>query len=76
LKRERRPPKTWRRNMLAGAGLLLVLDGTILSVSIDLVRVALALALTVLVGGFIVAVWRSNTKLERSGALATKGGGT
>jgi hypothetical protein len=70
MKKERRPPKTWRRNMLAGAGLLALLDGTILSVSIDAVRVALALVLTLFVGGFIVAVWRSNTKLEKSGALA------
>lgn len=66
MKRERRPPKTWRRNMLAGLALLAVLDGTILSVNINLVREALALGITVVVGGFIAAVWRSNSRLEKA----------
>ncbi len=68
MKRERRPPKTWRRNMLAGIGLLAVLDGTIISATPDLTREVLALALTVVVGGFIVAVWRANARLERAAA--------
>jgi len=54
--------------MLAGAGLLAVLDGTILSASPDLTRAVLALAITVVVGGFIVAVWRSNSRIERAAA--------
>ena len=52
--------------MLAGVALLAVLDGTILSATPDLVREAFALAITVVVGGFIVAVWRSNSRLEKS----------
>jgi len=66
LKRERRPPKTWRRNMLAGVALLAVLDGTILSVNLNVVREVFALGITVVVGGFIVAVWRSNSRLEKA----------
>jgi hypothetical protein len=54
--------------MLAGVALLAVLDGTILSVTPDLVREAFALVVTVLVGGFIVAVWRSNSRLEKASA--------
>lgn len=68
MKRERRPPKTWRRNMLAGVALLAVLDGTIISATPDLTRELLALALTVVVGGFIVAVWRANSRLEKAAA--------
>jgi hypothetical protein len=66
LKRERRPPKTWRRNMLASLALLAVLDGTILSVTPNLVREVFALAITVVVGGFIALVWRSNSRLEKA----------
>ena len=66
MKRERRPPKTWRRNMLAGVALLAVLDGTILSVNLNVVREVFALGITVVVGGFIVAVWRSNSRLEKA----------
>lgn len=54
--------------MLAGVALLAVLDGTILSVNINLVREAFALGITVVVGGFIAAVWRSNSKLEKAAA--------
>jgi len=66
LKRERRPPKTWRRNMLASLALLAVLDGTILSVTPNLVREVFALGITVVVGGFIASVWRSNSRLEKA----------
>jgi len=52
--------------MLAGAGLLAVLDGTILSASPSTTRALLALAVTLIVGGFILAVWRSNSKLEKA----------
>ena len=52
--------------MLAGAALLAVLDGTILSPGPSLVRDAIALGLTILVGGFIVVVWRSNSKIEKA----------
>ena len=51
--------------MLAGVALLAVLDGTIISPDPDLTRGAIALVLTVLVGGFIVGVWRSNSRLEK-----------
>ncbi len=52
--------------MLAGVGLLAVLDGTIISATPDLTRAAFALAVTVVVGGFILAVWRSNSRLEKA----------
>jgi hypothetical protein len=52
--------------MLAGVALLAVLDGTILSVNINLVREVFALGITVVVGGFIAVVWRSNSKLEKA----------
>jgi hypothetical protein len=60
--------------MLAGVALLAVLDGTILSATPDLVREVFALAVTVVVGGFIAAVWRSNSRLEKAaGAVPDKG---
>jgi len=52
--------------MLAGVALLAVLDGTILSVNLNVVREVFALGITVVVGGFIVAVWRSNSRLEKA----------
>lgn len=73
MKRERKPPKTWRRNMLAGAALLAVLDGTIVSASPDLARGLIALIVTLIVGGFIVAVWRSNSRLEKAAEGPGKG---
>jgi hypothetical protein len=51
--------------MLAGAALLGLLDLSILSANPDLARGAVALIVTALVGGFIVAVWRSNSKMEK-----------
>ena len=54
--------------MLAGVGLLAVLDGTILSASPNLARAGFALVVTVLVGGFIIAVWRSNSRMEKAAA--------
>lgn len=64
--------------MLAGVGLLAVLDGTILSSTPNLARLVLATVVTVLVGGFILAVWRSNSRMEKAAADAEKnarGGG-
>jgi hypothetical protein len=75
MKRERRPPPTWRRNMLAGLALLLVLDGTIILPGPDLVRGVLALAVTLVVGGFIVAVWRANSRMEKAAAKGGNGEG-
>lgn len=57
--------------MLAGAALLALLDATILSATPNLGRVLLALIVTALVGGFIVAVWRSNSRMEREAARST-----
>jgi hypothetical protein len=54
--------------MLAGAGLLLLLDLGIVSATPDLARELLALVVTALVGGFIVWAWMSNTKLEKAAA--------
>jgi hypothetical protein len=56
--------------MLFGAVLLAVLDGTILSATPNLTREVFALAVTIVVGGFILAVWRSNSKLEKAAAAA------
>jgi len=58
--------------MLAGVALLAVLDGTILSANPDLTRAVIALVATVVVGGFIVAVWRSNSRLEKEAADVAK----
>lgn len=74
MKRERKPPKTWRRNMITSAALLLLLDAGILSETPDLVRIEFALAVTLVVGGFILAVWRSNTRLERAASERESGG--
>lgn len=52
--------------MLAGVGLLAVLDGTILSATPNLARAAFAVAVTVVVGGFIIVVWRSNSRIEKA----------
>jgi len=60
--------------MLAGVALLAVLDGTILSTTPDLVREVFALIVTVVVGGFIAAVWRSNSRLEKSAETDAKKG--
>ena len=54
--------------MLFGAALLAVLDGTIVSATPNLTREVLALAVTLVVGGFIVSVWLSNSKLEKAAA--------
>jgi hypothetical protein len=55
--------------MLAGVALLAILDASILSGAPGLERSALALLVTVLVGGFIVAVWRSNARMEKAAQL-------
>ena len=72
MKRERRPPKTWRRNMLAGLALMVVLDAIIISPGPNLAREVLALVITVVVGGFVLATWMSNSRMERE--AAQKGG--
>ncbi len=59
--------------MLAAAALLAVLDASILSATPDLTRTLIALAVTIFVGGFIVAVWRSNSRLEKAAGDAEKG---
>jgi hypothetical protein len=58
--------------MLFGLGLLVVLDGTILSATPNLTRELFALAITLIVGGFILAVWRSNSRLEKAAAADPK----
>jgi hypothetical protein len=60
--------------MLFGAGLLAVLDGTILSATPNLTREVFALAVTLVVGGFILAVWRSNSRLEKAAAARPENG--
>jgi hypothetical protein len=59
--------------MLAGLALLVVLDGTIILPGPDLVRGILALVVTVVVGGFILAVWLSNSKIEKAAASDAPG---
>jgi hypothetical protein len=58
--------------MVASAGLLVVLDAAILSATPDLTRIAVALVVTLVVGGSILAIWRSNLRLERAAADAEK----
>lgn len=60
--------------MLAAAGLLFLLDIGIISATPDTARELFALALTVVVGGFIVAVWRTNSRTEKLQAGGTGGG--
>jgi len=57
--------------MLAAAGLLFLLDLGIISATPDLARELFALALTLVVGGFILAVWRSNSRMEKAGVGGT-----
>jgi hypothetical protein len=52
--------------MLTGAAFLGLLDAIIISPGPDPIRDAIALALTLLVGGFIVWVWVTNTRIERA----------
>ena len=52
--------------MLTGAAFLAILDAVILSPGPDAVRDVIALALTLFVGGFIIWVWVTNTKIERT----------
>lgn len=54
--------------MAGAAGLLALLDAAILSASPDLTRMELALAVTVVVGVAIAAIWRTNSRLERASA--------
>ena len=59
---------------MVGAGALLaVLDGAILSSTPDLTRIAFALVVTILVGGAILAIWRSNSRLEKAASESGKG---
>jgi len=59
--------------MLAAAGLLFLLDLGIISATPDLARGLFALALTLVVGGFILAVWRSNSRMEKAQGSGTDG---
>lgn len=75
MKRQRRPPKTWRRNMLAGLALMVVLDAIIISPGPDLARGVLALVVTVVVGGFVLATWVSNSRMEKAAQKGSNGEG-
>jgi hypothetical protein len=68
LKRERRPPPKWRRNMVTAAAFLVLLDAIIVSGTPDSTRIGLALVVTVAVGFAILRIWRSNTRIERASA--------
>lgn len=59
--------------MLAAAGLLFLLDLGIISATPDLVREVAALVVTALFGGFIVAVWLSNSRMEKAQAAGSSG---
>jgi hypothetical protein len=72
VKKERKPPTKWRRNMVTAAGLLVILDAVIVSGTPSQVRVELALAVTALVGFLIVRIWRSNIAIEKSAAAAVQ----
>ena len=61
--------------MIGAAALLAVLDGAILSATPDVTRTGFALVVTILVGGAIIATWRSNTRLEKARAELEKNGG-
>jgi hypothetical protein len=72
LKRERRPPATWRRNMVAAAAFLVLLDAAIVSATPDTARIAFAAVVTALVGLVIFRIWRSNSRIERASGVAQK----
>jgi hypothetical protein len=52
--------------MLTGAAFLVLLDAIILAPGPDTVREVIALALTLFVGGFVVWVWVTNTRIEKA----------
>jgi hypothetical protein len=58
--------------MLAGLALMVVLDAIIISPGPNLARGILALVVTVVVGGFVLATWLTNSRMERE--AAQKGG--
>lgn len=60
--------------MLAGVALLAILDASIVSATPNLTRLVLALVVTVVVVGFIAAVWRSNSRLEKAASDPPKDG--
>lgn len=62
--------------MLAGIALLAILDASIVSVTPDPTRIAIAFIVTLAVGGFILAVWRSNSKLEKAVDVRNGTGGS
>jgi hypothetical protein len=68
LKRERKPPQKWRRNMAAAAAFLAILDTVILSAAPNTTRIAFALVVTIVVGYAILRIWLSNIKLEKAAA--------
>jgi hypothetical protein len=58
--------------MLTGLALMVVLDAIIISPGPNLAREILALVVTMVVGGFVLSTWLTNSRMEREGAL--KGG--
>jgi hypothetical protein len=68
LKRERRPPTKWRRNMVTAAAFLVLLDAVIISAAPNSTRIAFAMVVTIVVGFAILRIWRSNTRIERASA--------
>jgi len=66
LKRQRKPPKTWRRNMATAVVFLAILDAIIFSAGIDSTRIAFAGIVTAVVGLSIAKIWRSNTEFEKA----------
>ena len=52
--------------MIAALVFLAILDAVIVSPGIDLVRIAFAALVTVVVVLFVAKVWKSNTELEKS----------
>ena len=73
MKRERKPPAKWRRNMVAAAAFLALLDGVIISATPSMTRIAFAAAVTILVGIIIARIWRSNVKIEQAETGVAKG---
>jgi hypothetical protein len=70
VKRDRRPPKNWRRNMVTAAAFLALLDAVIISGGATATRLELALALTLVVGFLIARIWRANVAMERRAGSA------
>lgn len=59
--------------MVAAAGFLVLLDAVIVSAAPSPTRIAFALVVTLLVGGAIIKIWRSNTRIEKAGSRLEQG---